>query len=176
MKKINVIDLDNTLIPYDSFRVFVINKIRSGNISVIFYTILRKIRFLSLAEYKRRVILSSGFLNDSKTIDKIVDRILQSINPRIMKVAKENTDDNTLNILCSASPDVYVKKVAQQLNWIGYGSYFKNKYFIHLWGHNKLTFIKSNYPVTDYIYNFAISDSKRDLELIKQFKFWLLLN
>lgn len=170
MKKINVIDLDKTLIPYDSFRYYVVEKIKSGNIKILIFSVLRKLRLLSLSEFKRRVVLQTNFFNNSKDIDKISSNILNSINSEVIDIVKDNTDKDTINVLCSASPDIYVKKVAEQFGWVGFGSFFNKEEFYHMWGENKLRFIESNYPSNKYIYNFAISDSESDLKLLKQFK------
>lgn len=175
MKRINVIDLDNTLIPFDSFRFFVLNKIRSGNVIAILYSILRKARFISTVNFKKGIILNTGLLNDTLTVNKIVSTALKSINPTIINMVKEHTNDNTINLLCSASPDVYVKKIAEHLNWTGCGSSINGKNFFHLWGQNKLKYIKTNFPQTDYLYNFAISDNESDIELLKKFRIWKLI-
>ncbi len=170
MKKINVVDLDNTLIPFDSFRLYAINKIKSGNIGIIKYSILRKLRLISAADYKRSVLLHTKLLDNTEEIDRIMVNILNSINQNVLKIIDEHSDNETINILCSASPDAYVKKVAKHLHWIGYGSYFNDKDFYHMWGENKLQFIETRYPSSEYIYNFAISDTNCDLELLMMFK------
>ena len=170
MKKINVIDLDKTLIPYDSFRSYVVEKIKSGNIKVLLFSLLRKLRLLSASEFKRKVILQTSLLINNKDIEHISLKILNSINSEVYDIIIENTDNETINILCSASPDVYVKKVAEHFGWIGLGSFFNDKKFYHMWGKNKIKFIKEKYPSNEYIYNFAISDSQSDLQLLMQFK------
>lgn len=170
MKKINVIDLDNTLIPYDSFRMYVIEQIKSGDIILIFLTLLRKVKFISSADYKKKVILYKQLKINIVDINNIVSKILNSLNQDILEMINKNTDDRTINILCSASPDVYVKKVAENFSWIGYGSFLQGKEFYHMWGENKLKFIERKYPSSKYTYNFAISDSKTDIELLERFK------
>jgi len=175
MKKINVIDLDETLIPFDSFRFFVIEKIKSVDIKIIYLTLLRKLRLLSASGYKKKVILNTKLTDNSKEVDKIVSTILQSINNDVMEIIKNNSDNETTNILCSASPDIYVKKVAEYFGWKGFGSYIDGKNFYYMYGENKLEFIQNNYPSIKYIYNFAISDSESDLKLLKKFKEYKLV-
>jgi phosphoserine phosphatase len=170
MKKINVIDLDKTLIPYDSFRLYVINKIKSGNVRLAIAAVLRKLRFIQAEDFKKKALFNTQLLKKTEEIDKITSNILCSINEEVLEIIKENSDEDIINILCSASPDAYVKKVAEHFNWIGYGSYFNGIDFYHMWGENKLRFIESKYPSNKYIYNFAISDSESDLKLLKQFK------
>jgi phosphoserine phosphatase len=175
MKKINVIDLDNTLIPFDSFRLYVINKIQSGNVRLAIAAGLRKFRIISAADFNKKAHLYTQILKSNEEIDKVAAYILRFINEEILKIIQENSEEGVINILCSASPDAYVKKVAEHFKWLGYGSYFKGIDFYYMWGENKLRFIKSMYPPNKFIYNFAISDSESDLNLLKQFKTFKLI-
>ena len=170
MKEINVIDLDKTLIPYDSFRLFVIGRIKSIDVKIMFLTLLRKLRFLSASKYKEKIILTTNLTDNSKEVDKIVSMILKSINKDILELIENNSNNETFNISCSASPDIYVKIIAEHFGWKGFGSYIEQENFYHMWGEKKLKFIYNNYPPNEYIYNFAISDSESDLQLLKQFK------
>ena len=169
MKKINVIDLDNTLIPFDSFRFLVLEEIKRLNVIVIILTVFRKLRIIKLANYKCLIINALKLDENVDSLELISEKIVQSINKIIMEKAKQHCNENTLNILCSASPEVYVKIVAQKLGWVGYGSHFVEKQFYHMYGANKVEFIKTKYPTKDYNYNFAISDSESDLGLLKLF-------
>ena len=144
MKKINVIDLDKTLIPFDSFRFYVFYKIRNGNLKVLFLTLLRKLRISSAESYKKNILSVTKLHSCEKDIDTIVKKIIDSINLNILSRIKENSADGTINILCSASPDIYVKKIAAYYNWEGFGSYFFEDEFYHMWGENKIKFIKKN--------------------------------
>jgi len=172
MKKINVIDLDNTLIPFDSFRYFVLEKIKSGNLTVFFYTFLRKLNLMSAGLYKYRIIHATKLEINKEALSNITNNILESLNNEKMYIIQENTDTNTENILCSASPDAYVKKVAEALGWEGYGSGDYENKFYHMYGQNKLKFLKTKFPQSEYAYNFAMSDSETDLELLKYFRKW----
>lgn len=170
MKKINVIDLDKTLIPYDSFRYYVVEKIKSGSIKILILSLLRKLKLLSSSEFKRRVVINTDLLNNSKDIDSILSNIISSIDKQVLDIVRKNSDKDTINVLCSASPDVYVKKVAEKFGWVGFGSFFNKEEFYHMWGDNKVKFIKEKYPSSEYIYNFSISDNENDLQLLEQFK------
>jgi len=56
MKKINVIDLDKTMIPYDSFRkyIFIFLQDKQFSLKIIYLVLLRKIRLLNMAEFKKK--------------------------------------------------------------------------------------------------------------------------
>jgi len=58
MKKINVIDLDNTLLQYDSFRKYILIFLRNKQtaLHILPLMILRKLRLLNSSAFKKRVI------------------------------------------------------------------------------------------------------------------------
>jgi len=57
MKKINVIDLDKTLIPFDSFRRYIFKYIRFNNVFfVMVILLLRKLRFIKMDSFKKEMI------------------------------------------------------------------------------------------------------------------------
>ena len=58
MKNINVIDLDKTLIPFDSFKKYVFYFFKNKNFTLKIFTliILRKLRLISLSLFKKRII------------------------------------------------------------------------------------------------------------------------
>ncbi len=175
MKSINVIDLDKTLIPFDSFRYLVISEIKSLNLKVIFLVFIRKLRLIKASIFKKCVIEALKLDTNSRLNTKVVDLIIISIDNNILKKIQYESSNNTLNILCSASANSYVLEVADRLGWEGYGSYRDKKVFYHMYGENKLKFIESKFPKDKYQYNFAISDSSSDLKLLKKFQKYELI-
>ncbi len=171
IKKINVIDLDKTLIPYDSFRGLVLMELRKMNIFLIWYTFLRLIRLNSMYMYKRKVCMffeknysSSFFMNYALKLTKDIDE-------EVLEMVKNETNSNTTNILLSASPNIFVKYILESLKWEGSGSYFEDTgNFIHLYNKSKISWLKKNYEIDKYEYNFAISDSSSDYELLSLFE------
>ena len=174
MKKINVIDLDNTLIPFDSFKFLVIEEMKKMNIIVIILTILRKMRLIKLANFKYLITTKLRLVDNQDKLNQICDKISELMSEVILEKVNKYSGEDTMNILCSASSEEYVKIIAEKLGWEGYGSHFVGNFFFHMYGTNKADFIKSKFPQKDYIYNFAISDSETDLELLKLFKIWEL--
>jgi len=170
-KKINVIDLDNTLIPFDSFRRLIFIQILHFNIRILIISVLRIFRFITMSEFKKKIINALESRKVKKDIYiKISNIILNNLNKDIIALINKNSGEREIiNILCTASPNLYVRFVADKLGWMGCGSGYYNGRFIHMYGINKLDFIKKKFPKEEYIYNYAISDSSSDLDFLKMF-------
>lgn len=170
-KKINVIDLDKTLIPYDSFRLLIKEKIFDLNFFVIQLTIIRVLRFISSNKYKKRIIKHFSLKYNDTYFISFADKRLNDIDDKVLELIKNETKKNTINILLSASPNIFVKHIILKLGWVGKGSYFDQEdKFIHLYGENKINWLLTHYKPDDFIYNFAISDSSSDENLLLLFK------
>ncbi len=177
MISINVIDFDKTLIPFDSFRAFVLKEIRRFRLSFLLISVLRFIRIINAGTYKRliiNIVLKSSF--DSFRLESFCDDLFGNIDSHVSDIIKEKTDNNTINILCSASPDFYISAIASKLGWKGYGSHINDDgQFLHLYGSNKKEFILKYFPKSEYNYKFSISDSKSDLSLLELFEEYNLI-
>lgn len=170
-KRINVIDLDNTLIPFDSFRKLVFQQILKCNVKIIIISFLRFSRLITADNFKKNIIdVLETRPSATKIYTNFAEIILKDFNYGVFSLVKTNSKkDETINILCSASPDKYIQIVANKLGWVGFGSGYYESNFINMHGENKEKFIRKKYPTDKYIYNFAISDSKSDLGLLKLF-------
>lgn len=169
--KINVIDLDKTLIPYDTFRKFIMIQIKKMRMDVMLITLSRLSRLISQEAFKMKIIQWSENNCSSDFIDGFVTSIIEDIDARVYEKVLEETDSETTNVLVSASPDFYVQIIIDRLNWKGRGSFINSKGSInHLFGKNKILWVKENYPESEYDYNMSISDSSSDDELLKLFK------
>lgn len=170
-QKINVIDLDNTLIPFDSFRRLVFIQILHFDIRILVISLLRFFRFINMSEFKRLTINALEARKGNHVIyNKISNIILNNINKDVILLINRNSEEReTINILCTASPNLYVRLVADKLGWIGCGSGYYDGRFIHMYGIKKLNFIKKKFPKEEYTYNYAISDSNSDMDLLKMF-------
>ena len=170
-QQINVIDLDKTLIPYDTFRLLVKQKIVDFDLYIIKLTILRVFRFLSSEKYKNRIIWYFDLRYNDEYFINFTNRILRDIDNKVLELIKNETENGTINILLSASPDFFVKHVIFKLGWVGKGSYFEeNGNFIHIYGKNKINWLLTHYSSINFVYNFAISDSSSDDDLLLLFK------
>ena len=179
-RKINVIDLDKTLVKYDTFRRLVLREIRKGKWVFMLLAILRFTRLISANNFKARI--QSHLVNNYPTnfFKDYANDIFQQIDPEVMEIVNRNTDKDTINILLSASPNEYVQPLCKLLNWEGSGSFFdENNNFHHMYGKNKINWVKESFPTADYFYHFAISDCLSDnnmMELFEEKKFWNFSN
>ncbi|MDR3704398.1 MAG: HAD family hydrolase [Paludibacteraceae bacterium] len=175
MKKIVVVDFDKTLLPYDSLRYYVLSRVKIGDLRMLCYIFLRKMRFLTKKHFS--YLISKHFSNTGD-VTEFVNKICQDIDIRILSKVSTYADNNdTEIILLSASPAVYIEEVARKIGFVGYGSHYINGKYFYLCGENKLKFILEKYPVEKYRYIYSISDSETDLPLLSLFeKYDLLTN
>lgn len=173
MQKINAIDLDRTLIPFDSFRTLILSYLKQKNYLSILtaYVLLRRVRVMDSGAFKHKAL---EHIRKDKAyqslIQDISEQIMASLRSDIMQVIDRETDQDTLNVLVSASPEDYVCLVAGSLGWPYLASKIEDNKFIHCHGPNKINLLQKHYPRYKYIYNFAISDSPSDLELMRMFQ------
>ena len=176
-KKINVIDLDKTLIPYDSFRLLIENELKSFNLYVGIITFLRLLKIINSNKHKEIISKYLYRKKDNVFFIHFADKIYNDIDTIVLTKVKNKTDVNTINVLISNSPNIYVQFIIDKLGWKGSGSYFdENMKFISLYSDEKIKWLKQNFNQINYNYNFAISDSKSDLKLLSLFCDHILWN
>jgi phosphoserine phosphatase len=169
MKQLNVIDFDNTLIPFDSFRFYIKKGLKKFNILFIFYTIARILRIIDNKTFKQKIMKINPF--NEKEFNSFQIHMINSINQEILDKVKKYTSENTTNVLCSASPNFYISEIGEKINMLGHGSFFiSEKEFFHMYGKKKVEFILQKYPREFYHYKYAISDSESDKALLSLFE------
>ncbi len=167
MKNLNVIDLDGTLTPFDTFRRLVLSHWNARLLCVI---ALRKVRILSRS--RTSMLLTrclSDVLSDEARMQHFAEKIVAQSRADVIEKVRAQSTINTLNLLLSASPNEYVKHVADQLGFEGIGSHWCNGRYIHCYGPNKLKLIQHRYPRSAYHYHYMISDSESDLVVMRTF-------
>lgn len=178
MKKINVIDLDGTLINYDTSRQFVFSFLKRPNSFLKFFilVLLRKLHIYDRKTFFKKIILSG---RKDKSYDKILDKItneaINNILPERLAVVKEHSDNDTICVICSASPIDYVENIAKYLGWEVVASNVQGDKVRHIHGKEKLIAILEKYPSGEYKYNFAMGDSQSDLFLMEKFETYQLV-
>ena len=177
MKNLIVVDLDKTLIKKDSFSMFLLHWIKYYPLKLSLIILLRVFRIIGDTEFKRRVVhICKSNNNFDIFIENFTEKLDVLKNEFIYYKIMEIKDKDDLVLLLSASPKEYVEKFAEKLNWNGVGSYFdENGDFQNLKGHNKLKYLKKNYPQNIFNYKFAIGDSQSDLIHMKLFNQYLKL-
>ena len=146
---------------------------------VIVLILLRKLRIISLSTQKKySVIFNQRIVSYQKYVKNYAEKLFNHVNNNVMKMVINNSDRNTIKILCTASPEDYASLLASKLGWECVASHWSNNSnnFIHVYDSNKVSLINEYYPIIEYDYNFAISDSLRDSSLLAQFKKSILYN
>jgi len=178
MKKINVIDFDKTLIRYDSFRLYCFILLFHGSkkIKVLKAIVFRLLRIHDTASFKAIIhsLSDDNFLKSSH-FESFVDKLFSDINPLVLNSVREQSLDGAINVLVSASPKFYIERVASKLGWEFIASNTNGSKFLHMYGKEKLKNVISTYPKREYIYNFALSDSESDLQLLHEFNTFKLI-
>jgi len=173
-KKINVIDLDSTLLPYNSLIHFVwlFMKNRRCFLPLLLYLTRRMRGKITKDEYLKKVLITARKTTHyEKKVKKFGLSLYDDIRKPMLRFILENTDEFTINILCTASPEDYVKYLCEKLGWIYISSTLdsNDENFIHMYGHNKVIAVQKMYPKQNYTYNLAMSDNISDRELLRLF-------
>jgi phosphoserine phosphatase len=176
MKRLNLIDLDKTLIPFDSFRLLIKEQVYQGDLYTCFLLVLRTTRLISSGRFKRFFILH---LKKQPVFEKRMEafatEIVGSVRSEILEMIEKHSGPETVNIIFSASPQEYVEKIAQRLGFTGFGSTFENNTYIELKGNQKIIRLQTLFPDNKFHYQFAISDSRDDRNLINLFENHILI-
>jgi hypothetical protein len=174
-KKINVIDLDNTLLPYNSWAKFV--WLFFGNwrcfFPILYYSLLRGIGILSRGVYQKNILMAARKISAYEDTVKIFgESLYQDVRTSLIRFILENTDETTINIVCTASPVDYVKYLCEKLGWRYVCSTLDRggTHFIHMFREQKITAIQQLYPRADFDYHLAFSDDRGDLGLLRLFE------
>lgn len=176
MNKINVIDLDNTLINFDSFRRYIMDFLREGDLFLVFLIFQRKIKVLSNSEFKLKVTIRCRTKDNYEGHLKLLSEfILQNINEEILSKINNHSDEDTINVLSTASISDYVELISEKLGWESISTIVEDDNVIHNYGKQKQINLLKRYPKDKYHYNYAISDSETDLELLKLFNNYELI-
>jgi phosphoserine phosphatase len=174
MKKINVIDLDSTLLPYNSLIHFVwlFMKNRRCCIPLLLYLTQRMMGKITKEEYLKKILITvRKKTHYEKKVKKFGLSLYDDIRKPMLHFISENTDESTINILCTESPEDYVRYLCEKLGWPYISSTLNSndENFIHMFGQNKVIAVQKMYPKQNYTYNLAMSDNISDRELLKLF-------
>jgi len=173
MKSLNVVDLDKTLIAIDSFRYLVFKEI---DFPLLILIILRALKIISRYKFAQEASEKlKKVLSNEKEIEELVRYLISKINNEVLEKVRCRSTGDAVTVIVSASPEEYVKKIANRFGFLGMGSYWEGGRYFHCYGPNKIEYLEKKFPKKDYIYNFVISDSKEDISLLSLFKTGVLL-
>ncbi len=164
MKQLYAYDFDKTLIPYDSFRRYLMFLMRFRPIYILYLLLLRKIHIIDRKRLKQKVtqLVESSTILENKT-KHFAKGLFKDI--RLSEMSEE-----AMLLIITASPMVYMKYVAEELHCqLLCSDYIGNEY-IEMYGTAKANYLYQSYPSCSYQYEYAASDSKSDMCWMKEFK------
>jgi hypothetical protein len=173
-KKINVVDLDGTLIHYNSLTKYTIHGLRYWRcfLPILYFSLLRILCIIPIEVFQKNLLIrmrkTKNYENEMK---KLSNSLYHDIDASVFRFILKQTDERTINVLCTASPEDYVKFLAEMLGWEFLSSTLDDNdgSFFHMYGENKVTALRKCYPPQRYIYHVALSDSKSDSALLRLF-------
>lgn len=178
MTKLCILDLDKTLIPYDSFNRYLKYLVKHGSIGVGWLIGLRVCRVISAKSFKRKVF---DFVEKSSKLQSLSQRFAYTLKDDIIwpqyltDILSSGANDVSV-VIISASPDCYLKwlKLSVEIDELNIpvsivGSHYIDGQFVEMYGEEKLKYINKNFTPDKYKYYYAISDSQSDLCWMKLF-------
>lgn len=118
---------------------------------------------------KNILIIARKIKNYEGIAEKFGHSLYENIDKSVLDFVLDNTDRSTINVLCTASPEDYVKYLCGKLGWNCISSSLVGNQFVHMYKENKIIALQKAYPAQSFIYNLAISDDRRDAKLLKLF-------
>src|SRR4051812_38019378 len=131
-----VADFDKTLIPFDSFRKFILLWLNRYPVRIACYIVLRKLRLIGAGYFKGKIVkLVSDHPQFVQICDSFVNSICKEIDVSRVNKIRDRTSIGTHVLLLSASPQIYMGAIGKVLGFEVKGSYFESHdNFIHLHG------------------------------------------
>ena len=170
MKKLYVYDFDKTLVPYDSFRRYLLCLLRYKPIYISILLLLRKMRLIGSKQLKYKV---TNIVDSSNLLMNVTKRFAYSILKDICW--PDNHADDATRLIITASPMVYMKYIAEELQCKLLCSSYIGDIYNEMYGETKGKYLHEYYPVSKYQYTYAISDSKSDECWMQEFNNYELI-
>lgn len=170
MTPLYAIDFDKTLVPYDSFRRYLLHLWRLRPLTMSIWIVLRATRIISgnsLKEKVTRMVERSAAL--TKDAHRFASRLVYDVSwPRAPRKEEQV-------LILSASPMVYMRYVAEILQTKLLCSDYNNNEYTNLYGIAKQEALHTCYPREEYRYAYAVSDSQSDLCWMQEFDEYLIV-
>lgn len=174
MQRLNVIDLDHTLLSIDSFRFFIL---KHGGARLFMPLARRLLKRTDAAAFAQEMCAAlQDKLEDAALVEGFARNLRTKINHAVWEHIQAETFKDDVTVLVSASPEEYVSKFAELLGFaVGFGTRGRGETFFHCRASNKIACVQNTYSPDAYEYHFSISDSRDDLDLLRLFKVGLLI-
>jgi HAD superfamily hydrolase (TIGR01490 family) len=181
-------DLDLTITDRDSFRYFLefyyLSKLTKWVYVpwILFYGIMRKLRFISLQTFKEKSLVSLISKNEPsiQEIGKlfIEKHLLNTIRSRALQKIRRHRELGHFTFIITSCPDIYILPLAEYLKCDDYEcsrlAYRNSKFIGRIAGTDCLGFEKARrlkaiveYRAIDLSHSYAYSDHESDLPLLE---------
>lgn len=167
MTPLVAVDLDQTLITIDSFRLFVRRHLDVPLAALLAARALRLLDRASFAERATRRL--APFLADRPVVEAFAAELERYVSADVLARVKA-AEPAAKVVVLSASPQEYVGPFAARLGFEGVGSHREGPRYVHCYGARKLEVLRSRYPEDRYSYDLALADRPSDRTLLAAFK------
>lgn len=180
-----VVDLDGTLISTNSFHKWMIYLFKKtliynlfDTVKILYIVFLRIFKIITHSQMKYKILSISESLRYSDIVDDFIEQLDTYINQEVLKFTK-NTGQNQINILATAAPEIYAKRIASKYGFqycISTPAISKNNWYENIRDRKRKT-LKNllNTLNLNYI-DIVLSDHHDDIAIMKLAKKIYLVN
>lgn len=119
-KKAVIVDLDGTLLKVNTFEKYVYFSLKETLMSlkiyivieILFFLVIRKLRFISHTKLKYHILLKTNVFYDKFLLFKFVDSLLEDRNNQVIEKIHTFKKDNYFICLSTAAPFNYASIIA----------------------------------------------------------------
>ena len=169
MIKLFVLDFDKTLIPYDSWNMFIRMLFKKHPLKIGFILLLRKVKLINRKELKRKV---TDFVERRMQLEELSQNFIQQVSKDVKLPSCLFADEGEKEIIVlSASPMIYMRHLGTYLKCQCeiVGSDYINGEYVEMCGEQKRKYLENHYHFDRYMYEYALSDSESDMIWMKLF-------
>ena len=156
-------DFDKTLVPYDSYNRYLKHLFVLRPITIGVLLLLRKMRIMSSKSLKKKV-------TDIVSRSERLTRDARHFASKIIYDIQVPPRKGYMMLIISASPKIYMQYIAEQLQCKLICSDYIDNQYVEMYGEVKAKYLCQYYPMSEYEYVYAMSDSESDMCWMKRFK------